>query len=104
MPLVNVLINGRAYSVACDPGQESHVQELGRKLDKKVSELVASVGQAGDARLLVMAGLLLSDELEDARRGGAGGSPGVAGEEALAETLEKAAARLEAIAAKVSGT
>ena len=104
MPLVNVLINGRAYSVACDPGQESHVQELGRKLDKTVSELVASVGQAGDARLLVMAGLLLCDELDEARRGTPGGAGGTAREDQLAETLENAAARLEAIAAKGSGT
>src|SRR3954452_5001884 len=101
MPLVNVLINGRAYSVACDAGQESHVQELGRKLDAKVNELVASVGQAGDARLLVMAGLLLCDELDDARGGTPGRTASSAGDEALAETLEKAAARLEAIAAKV---
>ena len=101
MPLVNVLINGRAYSVACDPGQEDHVQKLGRQLDKKIQDLVGSVGQAGDARLLVMAGLVLCDELDEARRG-SGGSGGSAREEALAETLENAAARLEAIAAKVS--
>jgi cell division protein ZapA len=103
MPLVNVLINGRAYSVACDPGQENHVQQLARLLDKKVNELVASVGQAGDARLLVMAGLVLCDELEEARRGSGGSAPAGA-EDKVAEALENAAARLEAIAARVSST
>jgi cell division protein ZapA len=52
MPLVNVLIKGRAYTVACDEGEEDHVRELGEFLDKRVRELSGSVGQVGDARLL----------------------------------------------------
>jgi cell division protein ZapA len=103
MPLVNVLVNGRAYSVACDPGQEDHVQSLARLLDKKVNDLVANVGQAGDARLLVMAGLVLCDELDEARRGTGSAGQG-ANEDKVAEALENAAARLEAIAARVPGT
>jgi len=69
MPLVNVLLNGRAYTVACDQGEEDHVRELGEFLDKRVRELAKTVGQAGDARLLLMAGLVVADELNlDASR------------------------------------
>ena len=50
MPLVNVLVNGRAYTVACDDGEEDHVRDLGQYLDKRVRELSGSVGQVGDAR------------------------------------------------------
>jgi cell division protein ZapA len=66
MPLVNVLVNGRAYTVACDEGEEDHVRALGEFLDKRVRELSGSVGQVGDARLLLMAGLVITDELSEA--------------------------------------
>ena len=34
-------------------------------VDRRVDELVAAVGQVGDARLLVMASLLVADELSE---------------------------------------
>ena len=113
MPLVNVLINGRAYTMACDEGEENHVRELGEYLDKRVRELSGSVGQVGDARLLLMAGLVIADELSDAlaklherdnelhalksdRGQGQQGS-----EDRAAQAIEDAASRLEAIAARL---
>ena len=66
MGQVAVTINGRSYEVACDDGQEEHLVRLASYIDKKVAELVASVGQVGDTRLLVMSALLLADELSEA--------------------------------------
>lgn len=66
MAQVKVKINGRTYEVVCDDGQEEHVARLGRYLDTKVGELVAQMGQVGDTRLLVMAGLMITDELSEA--------------------------------------
>jgi cell division protein ZapA len=65
MGSVQVTVNGRAYSVACDEGQEAHVARLGTYLEQKVGQLVKAVGQVGDARLLVMASLMITDELVD---------------------------------------
>jgi len=65
MAQVDITVNGRSYSVACDDGQEEHLHRLAAYLDKRVGELAASMGQLGDARLLVMAGLLVSDELSE---------------------------------------
>jgi cell division protein ZapA len=65
MGSVQVIVNGRAYSVACDEGQEAHVARLGTYLEQKVGQLVKAVGQVGDARLLVMASLMITDELVD---------------------------------------
>jgi len=65
MGSVQVTVNGRAYSVACDDGQEAHVARLGSYLEQKVGQLVKAVGQVGDARLLVMASLMITDELVD---------------------------------------
>ena len=66
MAHVSVFINGRSYDIACDDGQEAHLTRLAAYVDKRLTELVAAVGQVGDTRLLVMVSLLIADELSDA--------------------------------------
>jgi len=115
MPLVNVLLNGRAYTVVCDNGEEAHVRELGQFLDKRVRELSTSVGQVGDARLLLMAGLTIADELVESLTGIEERDKEIAAlkaaalpadiqerEDRIAEALESAASRIEAIAGRVA--
>ncbi|MBV9420059.1 MAG: cell division protein ZapA [Alphaproteobacteria bacterium] len=68
MPLVNIMVNSRAYTVACDEGEEDHLRELASHVDSKVKELLSSVGQVGDQRLLLMAALLIADEHHEAAR------------------------------------
>jgi cell division protein ZapA len=67
MALVNVMVNGRAYTIACDDGEEEHLKELAAHVDTKVRELLESVGQVGDQRLLLMAAVLITDEFFEAR-------------------------------------
>jgi cell division protein ZapA len=82
MAQVEVTVNGRNYIVACEDGEEEHLQSLAAYLNHNVTELANSIGQVGEARLMLMAGLLLADELFDAR-----GS---------VETLEESLARSKA--------
>jgi cell division protein ZapA len=102
MALVNLTVNGRSYTVACDAGQEDRLRQLAQVLEKHVSALVGSVGQAGEARLLLMAGLVICDELDEAGRKIARLETEIAAlkqrEERASEALENAAERLEAIA------
>jgi len=106
---IEVGINGRSYQIACDDGQEGHIAELAKYVDRKVAELVASVGQVGDARLLVMASLLIADELadaygalDDAKAEGTAAQGAVKGAENRAATaLSALAARIEGIAARL---
>jgi cell division protein ZapA len=65
MPLVNIMVNSRAYTVACDDGEEEHLKDLARRVDAKVRELLSSIGQVGEQKLLLMAALLLADEHHD---------------------------------------
>ncbi|MBB92692.1 MAG: cell division protein ZapA, partial [Magnetovibrio sp.] len=74
-------------------------------VDNRVQELVAAVGQAGDARLLVMVSLLLADELSDAyaelesiSRKSEGVARLIESEEKVSRTLENIADRIEGIA------
>ena len=67
MPLVKVMVNARAYTNACDDGEEGHLKELATHVDQKVRELVGSVGQVGDHKLMLMAAVLITDEFFEAR-------------------------------------
>jgi cell division protein ZapA len=67
MPLVNVMVSSRAYTIACDEGEEGHLKELAAHVDGKMRELIGTVGQVGDQMLLLMAAVLITDELFEAR-------------------------------------
>jgi cell division protein ZapA len=63
MAQVTITINGRPYPMSCDDGEEEHVRELAQFIDGQVQNLVQDIGQVGEARLLLMAAMLISDEL-----------------------------------------
>ncbi|HEY3639038.1 MAG TPA: cell division protein ZapA [Rhizomicrobium sp.] len=67
MPLVNVMVNERSYSMACDEGQEANLRQLAAHVDAKVRDLLKTAGQPGEQRLLLMAALLIADEYFDAQ-------------------------------------
>lgn len=108
MAQVTVSILGRSYDVACDDGQEAHLSRLGTYVDKRINELVAAVGDVGEARLLVMVSLLLADELSDvyselevARSADAGATALLSAEDALSANIENLAERIEVIAERL---
>ena len=65
MGKVSININGRKYAIGCEDGEEERLMRLGQKLDDYVNNLANQVGQIGDLRLLVMAGITMLDELEE---------------------------------------
>jgi cell division protein ZapA len=103
MALVNVMVNARAYTIACDDGEEEHLRELAGHVDAKVREVLETVGQVGDQRLMLMAALLVADEAFEAkqrleaRRQELGDLADT--HEAMSEALEAAAKRAEALVA-----
>jgi cell division protein ZapA len=117
MATVTLTIHGRQYPVACDDGEEPHLLALAQTLDARIVELAETVGPVGEARLLLMAGLLLSDELqsqgerlqalekevEALRAGGSAEARARAEqtEESVAIVLESAARRIEDLVRRV---
>ena len=65
MAQVTVRINGYAYTVGCEDGQEPHLQAMAEEVDHRVDSIKALGGQSGEARLLALAALLMADELHD---------------------------------------
>jgi cell division protein ZapA len=118
MARVSVVINNRPYQIACDDGQETHLMRLAKDIDGRVSQMVAAVGQVGDAHLLVLASLVVADELSDVRaelealRGRLGdqrlprtqpmaAKPDAAAEREAADQMTALAKRIEGIAERL---
>jgi Uncharacterized protein conserved in bacteria len=68
VPEVNVEINGRKYRMACEEGQQQHLIGLAERLNSHVESLKGAVGEIGDNRLTVMAGIAVVDELAEAEK------------------------------------
>jgi cell division protein ZapA len=68
MGQVSVTLNGRTYRLACEEGEEERLLELATHVKERVEDLTLEFGQVGDDRLLLMAALLVADELWDTRR------------------------------------
>jgi cell division protein ZapA len=105
---VDIRINGKSYRIACEDGQEQRLTDLAQMVDAHVADMVEQVGQVGDTRLLVMASLLVADELMDLRDAAnmvdevdEEFSPNEAEDIALA--MESLAERIERIAGRLEG-
>lgn len=68
MPQVTVMIDGKAYRMACEEGQEDHLIGLAENFDQYVVHLKRQFGEIGDLRLTVMAAVMVMDELSEAKR------------------------------------
>jgi cell division protein ZapA len=66
MSSVNISINGKQYRVACEAGQEERLTALAQDFDSRISSMRSRFGEVGDARLTVMAAMMIGDELLDA--------------------------------------
>lgn len=119
MPEVNVEINGRKYRMACEEGQQARLIGLAARFNAQVEGLKGAVGEIGDNRLTVMAGIAVVDELAEAERKIKALETEVlvltrAGQEVSAEIetleqnfaakLDEAARKLESVAAALDDT
>ena len=118
MAQVTVSIDGKAYRMACEEGQEDHLIELATNFDQYVGHLKTQFGEIGDLRLTVMAGIMVMDELSEVNRrlknleaevGNLTNGRDVAlsdqlkNEEALASALSEVTQQIHGIAAKLNG-
>ena len=68
MASVNATIAGRQFRLACEDGQEDHLQALAKDMDERIAQLRGKFGEIGDTRLTVMAALMVEDQLAEALR------------------------------------
>ena len=65
---VSVTLNGRTYRLECGAGEEAHLIALAEYLGSHVDTMKRKFGQVGDDRLILMASLMVTDELWEVRR------------------------------------
>jgi cell division protein ZapA len=118
MAQVNVTISGKMYRMACEDGQEDHLGELADRLNGVIEKFRREFGEIGDQRLTVMAAIALADQSSEAERRIAKLESDVAAlqearaailerteqvESGFAHTIDQVAARIEAVAHRLSG-
>jgi len=118
MAQVSVSIGGRAYRLACNPGEEPHLEALARRVDEQIRDMRAAFGEIGDQRLTVMAALKIADEVTEAKtQAGAAAlraddvlqaeraarQAAEARAEGFAEAIDEMSVRIETLAATLSG-
>ncbi len=127
MPEVDIEIGGRTFQVSCQEGEEHFLHSAAKMLDDEAAVLAAQIGRIPEARMLLMAGLMLADKTaglqdklaemievlaeRDAELAGLRDSPAPAPERvevpvvpsSVTDTLAEIAARAEALAETVDG-
>jgi cell division protein ZapA len=99
---LTVHIHGKAYVVGCEDGQEAHLRSLASLLSDKVAELAPDAGQLGETRLMLLAALVVADELGAAlTRATTAEAEAARLREDLAKADSRAVAVLEAVAARI---
>jgi cell division protein ZapA len=71
MPEVQIEIGGRIFEVACQDGEQHFLRAAAQMLDEQAKVLIEQAGRIPEARMLLMAGLMLADKtagLEDQLR------------------------------------
>jgi len=98
---VTVRIGGYSHPVSCEDGQEAHLVLLAGEVDRRVASVKTMGGSYGESRLLLLAALLLADEVHDLKVEVAQARAGHLPPEdpKLAERLARVAERIEGIAA-----
>jgi cell division protein ZapA len=105
MAQVTVRINGYSYTVGCQDGEEQHLQQMAEQVERRIDSIKAVAGQSGESRMLVMAALLMADDLFEmgkaVKPAPDGGPAAPAPDTKLNRRLGKLAKRAEDIAAEL---
>ncbi len=120
MKTVKAIVYGKEYTLACDAGQEQHLQQLVGQLNARAKTLEKAVGKLPEGLMMVYTALMLSDELHDSQRENARYKDELANthrllhdnapddarlaalEEEVAENLQNLAQRIEGLAEKLA--
>ena len=101
MPEVDIILNNRTYPVLCGEGEEERVLEVAAFIEARLTQVKHAAPHAEDAHLLVLVGLILGDELLDAKAAARESTPGnghaAADDEAVAQAIAALADRVETL-------
>ncbi len=102
MAQITVTVNNKHYPLACADGDQERLNKLAAYVDSKTQTLAKQLGHVSEARLMLMAAVLIADELHDSLDGknSAAMLSGLT-EDDMATVLNEVASDVEAIAEKL---
>ena len=62
---VDIIINSRTYRISCKDGEEDRIISLSSQINQEVELLAGRIGQLGEARMILLAALVLLDKSDD---------------------------------------
>ena len=68
MAEVDITINGRSYRISCKDGEEERIKSLSSLINNQVQKLSEKIGQLGDARMILLASLVLLDKSDEVEK------------------------------------
>lgn len=114
MSEVSISINGRAYEIGCDPGQEGRIVDLAAYIDQRLEQIARSGAAYNDAHLMVLTALVLADEVFDEREkqsvpqrrsaAPAAPAPSKEDEQVVVRLLDQITQRIDGIAQRVQAS
>jgi cell division protein ZapA len=107
MAQVTLRINGYAYTLGCQDGEEKHLEAMGAEVSSRIDGVRAAAGPSGESRMLMMAALLMADDIFDLRQrleAAEAAAGGPTSDPKLGRKLARMAQRAEEIAAGLEGS
>ena len=68
MAEVDITINERAYRISCKDGEEERIKSLAALINDQVLKLSEKIGQLGEARMILLASLVLLDKSDEVEK------------------------------------
>ncbi len=68
MANVSIKFNGKDFLLACEDGQEEHLEELLIKINQKFNELKNNLGNLGENKLLLITAVKVMDEYYETKK------------------------------------
>ena len=68
MANVSIKFNNKEFLLACEDGQEEHLEELSVYLDSKFNEIKNSLGNIGENKLLLITSIKIMDEYFETKK------------------------------------
>lgn len=65
---VEISINNRSYRISCKDGEEDRIKGLASLLNKQIIQLAEKIGQLGEARMILLASLILLDKSDETEK------------------------------------
>ncbi len=87
---VDIIINSRTYRISCKDGEEDRIKLLSSQINQEVQSLVNKIGQLGEARMILLAALVLLDKSDD-------------NQDKMEEILKQTSEKIESVVSSING-